>query len=649
MAVNSAEQLSIYTLGHDSVVGFAAEELRDYLARALGSRGDLAIVRGQPYSSELKGLWLALQSELVPSGLGPADGWPSVHDATFDDAIWLDVRRGQGIIAGNNPRSVLLAVYRFLTEVGCRWVRPGADGEFIPPLAIGDLNASACESASYRHRGICIEGADSYENIAEIIDWSPKVGLNAYYIQFREGYTFFERWYTHQENPTLPAEPFSVADAREYVRRARAEIKKRGMLLHAVGHGWTCEPFGIPGLSWDDRPYTVPQETIPYLAEVNGQRALWKGIPLNTNLCYSNPEVRERVVGAIVEYAEQNRDVDILHFWLADGSNNQCECENCRGKLPADFYVQMLNAVDAGLTARRLPTKIVFLIYVDLLWPPQVERIQNPSRFILMFAPITRTYSSVFAAKGELPPLPLYERNQLRFPRNVDENVAFLRAWQQQFQGDSFDYDYHYMWDHYLDPGYYQVAALLCEDIKRLKDIGINGFISCQIQRAFLPTGLGEFVMARTLWDASSDFAALAEDYFRSAFGPEGGLVRLYLARLSELFDPPYLRGERPVQSEEQAARFASIPAVVEAFRPIIMRHLDLADPCWATSWRYLTLHAEICVLLARTLAARARGDKDGVAVRWEELQTYVRQHEMEMQPVFDVFEFIRTLKRRLV
>ena len=27
-------------------------------------------------------------------------------------------------------------------------------------------------------------------------------------------------------------------------------LEKRGMLHHAVGHGWTCEPFGIPGLEW---------------------------------------------------------------------------------------------------------------------------------------------------------------------------------------------------------------------------------------------------------------------------------------------------------------------------------------------------------------------------------------------------------------
>ena len=55
----------------------------------------------------------------------------------FDDAIAVDVQEARGTIAGANPRSVLLGVYRFLTEVGCRWVRPGAEGELqVHPMPV---------------------------------------------------------------------------------------------------------------------------------------------------------------------------------------------------------------------------------------------------------------------------------------------------------------------------------------------------------------------------------------------------------------------------------------------------------------------------------------------------------------------------------
>src|SRR5690606_36931864 len=96
------------------------------------------------------GLWLGLGTNL---GLGHA---VEVPDPALDDAIAIDVHAGGGIIAGANPRSVLLGVYRFLTEVGCRWVRPGAEGEIIPRRDVAALSAKLQEKPSYRHRGICI-------------------------------------------------------------------------------------------------------------------------------------------------------------------------------------------------------------------------------------------------------------------------------------------------------------------------------------------------------------------------------------------------------------------------------------------------------------------------------------------------------------
>lgn len=110
-----------------------------------------------------------------------------------------------------------------------------------------------------------------------------------------------------------------------------------------------------------------------------------------------------------------------------------------------DFYVLLLNELDAALTERGLSTRIVFLIYQDLLWPPLEERLENQERFILMFAPISRTYSRElrWSKEAEVPP---YVRNKLSFPRSAEANVAFLDAWREVFAGDSFDFDYHLMY-----------------------------------------------------------------------------------------------------------------------------------------------------------------------------------------------------------
>jgi hypothetical protein len=574
--------------------------------------------------------------------------WPNVADPTLDDAILIDVVGGAGIIAGSNPRSVLLAGYRYLTALGCRWVRPGPDGEILPQIDLGASTVRIAEAAAYRHRGICIEGAVSFEHVRDLLDWMPKLGLNAYFMQFREAYTFFERWYSHRGNPTLPAEQFSVERARELKGLLAGEIARRGLVYHDVGHGWTCDPLGMPGLGWAYPPPPVPPGAEQYLAEVNGERALWHGIPLNTQICFSNGAGRELVLGAIVDYARTHREVDIIHFWLGDGWNNHCECAGCRGPRPADWYLRLLNELDARLTAAGLPTRIVFLLYFDLLWPPVTERLRMPERFLLMFAPITRTYSAAYATDpaAPVPDLPPFVLNQITLPRDVGANVAFLRAWQALFRGDSFDFDYHLMWDHYRDPGGMANAAVLHEDIQGLAALGLNGLISCQVQRAFFPHGLAMTILGRTLWDRSLSFRAIAEDHFAALFGDDGAACLEYCEALSRAFNPPYLRGERPRHDPETVATCATIPALLAAFRPTIGRNLAASTGARAQSWRYLDHHAALCLTLAEALGQRAAGDDDAARAAWDATARYVQENEPEVQIGLDGYEFQHTLAR---
>ena len=186
--------------------------------------------------------------------------------------------------------------------------------------------------------------------------------------------------------------------------------------------------------------------------------------------------------------------------------------------------------------------------------------------------------------------LPPYVRNRLKFPANIADNLAFLRAWQPLFDGDAFTYEYYFMWDCYFDPGYWEAAKVLNEDVKKLRQIGLNGIVSDQTQRSFFPTGFGMYVMARTLWDESVDVDGLAAEYFPAAFGADGEAARAYLAEMSRLFDPPYLRGDRTHRGEEEhvwilqpdgsgprhggGGKLAQIPALIDGFLPTIERNL---------------------------------------------------------------------------
>lgn len=630
---------------------YAAEELAKYLKLMSGSPVETEIGHGTG-ATEVEADGQGVIRIGTGADLGIPFDWAGSGSA-FDDALHIDVRGGEGVVAGINPRSVLLGVYRMLTESGCRWVRPGKDGELIPRKRVEDIAVRLREQPSYRHRGVCFDGASSRENVLDMIEWLPKLGFNAYFIQYRDAYIFYDYWYSHKNNPFKTPEPLLPERAGQYTAEAAAEIKKRDLIYHAVGHGWTCEPLGIPVTSWEPADYEVAPEYADYLAEIQGKRHIWGGIPAITNLCYSNPRVRELIVRDVVEYAAAHPEIDVLHFWLADESNNQCECANCRATIPSDDYVRMLNAIDARLTLLGAGTKIVFLMYADLLWAPRTETIRNESRFILIFAPITRTFSVSYRTDGwgDPPPaLPEYERNRLKFPSTIAENFSFLRAWQQHFAGDAFDFDYHFVWDHYLDPGAFRCAEILSEDIKALSGTGLNGLMSCQVQRAFFPTGFGMHVLGRTLWDSKLEFQALADLYFADVFGKDGLLCKMYLEQLSSLFDPPYLRGEKPRVDRKQAEQYGQIPQVIERFGPVIERNLLLSadNAFYRSHWQYLSIHAEFCVAYAAMLAAAAAGDEAAAKKKLEELQLFVQEREDAIQPVFDVFTFVFTLNHRM-
>lgn len=614
--------LTLARIGKNKTIEYAFDEL----VRCLGEMDETLFLDRRVYDARDLSrddiLWIGLDGTLPYS---------------IDDEIHIHIKNGGGIITGSNERSVLIAVYRVLYELGCRFIRPGKDGELLAHQTIQkeSLNIQVFEKPSYRHRGVCIEGTNDYQHVADMIEWLPKIGMNGYFVQNFVPYFFINPWYSHDRNPLLAGENLSREDVKHIWDRLEEEVIKRGLMYHAVGHGWTCEPFGIDGLFWDD---TVPKEALGkerHFAQVNGVRKLWNNAGIFTNLCYSNPETRQIVEDAVVDYCKENPAVEYLHFWLADEYNNQCECENCRKMSPSDFYVVMLNELDEKLTKAGLSTKIVFLLYQELLWEPETEKIKNPDRFALMFAPISRTYTFAYAddlrimEDEELTP---FVRNKVILPSSVAENVTRLSRWQQQFHGDSFDFDYHIMWDHLFDPGYYECARVLHKDMVNLDKIGLNGMVSCQNQRVFYPTGLPMYAMARGLWDKESDFQSIVKEYFTASFGKDAQAVEDYMRTLSTLFHPPYLRKELPQVSEELAADFAKIIPVVQAFQAEYIEPNKDKD----LSWKYLSYHAQYCILLADTLRLRASGKQEESKERFKQWQQYLYETEMQTHRVLD-------------
>jgi hypothetical protein len=306
----------------------------------------------------------------------------------------------------------------------------------------------------------------------------------------------------------------------------------------------------------------------------------------------------------------------------------------------------MLNELDEKLTREGANTKIVFLIYVDLMWPPEKERICNPDRFILMFAPITRSYREPFPTACPDERIPAYERNRLQFPDNESTNLAFLGQWQQQFEGDSFIFDYHYMWAHIKDPGYVRIAEVLRQDLLRLRDLGLNGYISCQVQRSFYPHGLGMACLGRGLWSRDVSFEEIVADYFTHAYGEDGMLAFKYFDALSRAFAP---FGRMPVGIDHLCSQLEVLKKTageVDNFRKVIERNLGTGNALHLAQWKLAGHHQKVWTAILRVLIATADGSGDKADEGWKEVKTYLASPPKDVRAVLDVPNAWNVLKR---
>lgn len=542
-------------------------------------------------------------------------------------------------IVGSNARSVLLGVYAYLRHVGFVFLYPGEGGTRAPKIT--DVKQLYCEkishTASFRHRGVCIEGADSLEHARDFIDWLPKNGFNAFFLQFKKPDVFFNQWYDHVNNPLLPAETRTREQLDEIERILTREMEKRGIFDHRVGHGWTGEAIGLDTTGWYEEKHPLPDDIKPLVAEVGGKRELWYGVPTNTNLCYSNPAARKRIIDRIVAYAKENPSVDYVHFWLADANNNHCECEECRKSTPTDLYVEMLNELDEALTAENLNTKIVFLLYQELLYAPVKAGLKNAERFCLMFAPISRTFEKSYPddfAGEEVEPFVL---NKFRMPRSVEGNLAHYINWKKVYSGDGFFYDYPLGRAHYGDMGYMKIAKTIYDDIHSLRALGTNGYMSCQELRAMCPTGFPNYVMGQSLLDDSVPFETMKRDYFSAMFGENWEQVAAYLERVSELSNTDYTNGNGERVQPKLSERFAQIVDIATAFLNEVDSLYNGAEET-RDDWEFLKFHGEYCVLLGKSLSLLAGGDKEAAENEFDGFLQFIRENELKYSTRLDVF-----------
>ena len=632
--------LQIKKLRADHVIDFAAEELKEYLRMLMPRCGEIAISY-EPGATD--GFRLGLLEDF---GIDS-----EAADPVLDDVIHVDTDTQGGILAGSNTRSVLFAVYRFLRLNGCRWLYPGVDGEHIP---IRDITPQKYHKmADHRFRGHCNEGSEFQQCMLETIDFYAKQELNIYMIEFDNPYAYYKSYYEHRQNQAnREPEMLPYEQVLQWKRQCEVEIAKRGLMFHDMGHGWTAEPFGLASTEgWAKSEVALTPEQQEAVAELDGVRALRGGVALNTNLCMSNPKVRTTVARYIADYAQQATNVDYLHVWLADGSRNHCECAECQKMRPSDYYLMIMNELDEILTERGLDTRIVFICYVDTIFAPEKVTINNPQRFSLLYAPITRSYCSSVTDDSVIPQTPAYERNQWKSPISAEENLAFLRDWQKMWPGPVFSYEYHFWRHQYSDPSNMYIARRIYEDIRSLRFQGVDGYVEDGSQRSFFPNGLAIYVYAETLMDREKDFDEIVEDYFSHIYGEDWRLVLDYMNKLKDIFDFTYMdRNKAPgaYYQPDMAPKLLSVREIAKEGEALAMAHMRVPTRPQTVSWRLLLRHAEYIVGVAETMAELAVGNEEAA---YKKAQAFCREfgrHEYEIERYYDHYLASVCLNRRI-
>ena len=624
--------LKINKISSYSPVDYAAEELKKYLRMMMPECGDVVI----KYAPDAKdGFRLGLMQDF---GLDVSDA----EDTELDDILYIDTTENGGIIAGSNPRSVLLAVYEYLRQNDCRWLMPGVDGEYIPMKDIVPVKYRF--KPSCRYRGQCNEGAEYQGNMLEMIDFAPKIGMNVFMMEFFIP-SYYRTYYLHKKNEeNRPPEPVSDTQILQWKRQCESELSRRGLQFHDIGHGFTAEPFGMVRIGEEiDYDACLPEEYRPFIAMLNGERKVFKNVPYNTQFCMSNPTARSMVADYIVEYAANHSNSDYLHVWLADSKGNHCECDECEKKTPSDWYMLLLNEIDEKLTARKLATRVVFIAYCDTIFAPLEEKIANPDRFTMLFAPIHRSYATTLPA-GEVQKALKYKKNDNVYPNNLAWSFEYYNEWKKVWPGSSVVYEYHFWRHQAYDLSGLEMARRVHEDVKEYKSRGLDGIIQDGSQRSFFPNGFAFYTYARTLYDTSLTYDEILEDYFSHAYGEDWREFRDYLAKINEALPFAYFSRDeakyRPNvhKDEEQAKKIANLKDVVlKEGRELIKSHYNSDIRSRTFAVRLLEFHAEFCELVADWMYAKATGaDVDTSFEILEKARITFGRHEAEIENYYD-------------
>lgn len=269
----------------DQVMQYAAEELSTALQKISGVKFPVSTTAGKKFN-------IFLGTPQNSPVIGKLKNTLRLPGENAIDTVAVYAQNENLYLAGNNPRSVLYAVYAFLqNQLGVRWYWPGDDGEFIT-----------------KRQSYTLPGALKY-------NYTPPFKIRAFSPC---------HWHRHVPTEIWLARNFLNGDSRTLSIRDKA-----GFIRITGGHRVTVYNA--------KKVFDLKPELFSLIAG-RRDRSGYAG-------CWSNPEFTKQVIDNVAKLIKKN-NAEIINIFPAD-ITQRCECEKCsvnpdRSSRWFNYYYQLI-------------------------------------------------------------------------------------------------------------------------------------------------------------------------------------------------------------------------------------------------------------------------------------------------------------------
>lgn len=522
---------------------FAAGELATYAGRISGATLPIADAKSPSGPRVVIGLRKDLSAsdqKLLPPAAKGFDGYAI--------AVVAGNAAPRIVIAGDQPRGLVYAVYDLLERFGCSFTHPRldpTDPEVIPSardlaLPVGrwavasPLRFRTLAWFEWRRRNPD-DLATTPDELAAQIDWAMKSRYNVF------------------ESAAIELPPDHP------LARALHAAKERGMLLQAPGHNFDLFLPSDPATfaAHPDWFGLRKGERVPHAAH-------------GAQFCWTNAGAQKAFTDNVVAFVRARPDLDILELSGLDGGTMApaCECGECAKHGATDNVVNLLNGVVARLAKER-PDLVIETLggYQYAETPPRTAKPDPRLR--------------VFWADWDRVPMAGYSSP------TYAKRITGLEAWATAFDGRITVFQYyadHYKHAWFMGP----LAVQMLEDREYILKHRIDGLLTLLYPDGYWwRSSLNAWLAGRLFYDASTDPFALLREYALAYYGPAGEPMAAYLDEWAR--DPQLgmrtrinalplhfgkLREQRGKHLAEAARRAANDPVAARRVATIGRMHL---------------------------------------------------------------------------